>query len=87
MHAQTLPNIGSIWRKWDFHIHTPSSFQWKGKRFRHMTEAEVDEACHAIIRRLDDSDSAAFVVMDYWTFDGYIQILAFFERSPRNNIT
>jgi hypothetical protein len=82
MHAKALPNIGSIWRKWDFHIHTPASYHWKGKRFRHMTEEEVDEACHAIIRRLNESDSAAFVVMDYWTFDGYNQILAYLSVCP-----
>ncbi len=63
---------GSIWRKWDLHIHTPASFHWTGgKRFLEMAEAEKEAALHEMVQKVQESDIAAFGVMDYWTFDGY----------------
>ena len=63
---------GSIWRKWDLHIHTPASFHWNGgKRFCEMIEAEKEAVLDEIVRKVKQSDIAAFGVMDYWTFDGY----------------
>ncbi len=63
---------GSIWRKWDLHIHTPASFHWNGgKRFCEMTEAEKEAALDEIAQKVKQSDIAAFGIMDYWTFDGY----------------
>jgi hypothetical protein len=63
---------GSIWRKWDLHIHTPASFHWNaGKRFSEMTVSEKEAALDEIVQKMDQSDIAAFGIMDYWTFDGY----------------
>ena len=63
---------GSIWRKWDLHIHTPASFHWNGgKRFCEMTELERDAALDGIVQKMGQSDIAAFGIMDYWTFEGY----------------
>ena len=63
---------GSIWRKWDLHVHTPASFHWNGgKRFCDMTEAEKETALDELVQKVKQSDIAAFGVMDYWTFDGY----------------
>lgn len=69
---------GSIWRKWDLHIHTPASFHWNdGKIFRQMNEAEKEAALKKMVRRIQDSDVAVFGIMDYWTFDGYLEITRF----------
>ena len=63
---------GSIWRKWDLHIHTPASFHWNGgKHFADMDTAEKEVALNEIVRAINDSDVAAFAVVDYWTFDGF----------------
>ncbi|MCB1026112.1 MAG: ABC transporter, partial [Acidobacteria bacterium] len=63
---------GSIWRKWDLHIHTPASFHWNdGKTFEKMTEHERNKSVDKIINRMEALDVAAFGIMDYWTFDGY----------------
>ena len=66
---------GSVWRKWDFHVHTPASYKWDGgKRFQDMSETEANASCQAIIERMNEADAAAFVIMDYWTFDGYARL-------------
>lgn len=63
---------GSVWRKWDLHVHTPASFHWNGgNQFRHMTVAEKHASLDEIVQTLRESDIAAFGIMDYWTFDGY----------------
>jgi hypothetical protein len=33
-----MNSIGSIWRKWDLHIHTPASFHWSGKRLQQQSD-------------------------------------------------
>ncbi len=63
---------GSVWRKWDLHVHTPASFHWKGgKRFSGMTAAEKEAALDEMVQKFNQSDVASFAIMDYWTFDGY----------------
>ena len=66
---------GSIWRKWDLHVHTPASFHWSdGKRFAEMTPAEKTAALDRIIEKIISGDISAFGIMDYWTFDGYLAL-------------
>lgn len=63
---------GSIWRKWDLHVHTPASFHWsEGKRFAEMTAEEKNATLAGIVGKFRQSDIAVFGIMDYWTFDGY----------------
>jgi hypothetical protein len=75
---------GSIWRKWDLHIHTPASFKhWKGtKRYRDMTPSEKDEVTKQIINGINHSDVAVYCIMDYWTFDGYFELMDYLDRNP-----
>jgi len=66
---------GSEWRQWDFHVHTPASYQWNdGKRFSQMTEAEIAASVDQMIQAINVSDAAVFVLMDYWTFDGWFAL-------------
>lgn len=58
---------GSVWRKWDFHVHTPASFSWEGPT--------DDSAYKRIIEKINANDTEAVVITDYWTFDGYKKIL------------
>lgn len=65
---------GSIWRKWDLHIHTPASFHWSGARFANMTEEARSQSMKSMIEAINASDVAAFAIMDYWTFDGFLAL-------------
>lgn len=72
---------GSVWRKWDLHIHTHASFSWQGQQFSRMTPEQADEACRQLVQQMNAADAAAFAVMDYWTFDGYLRIKAFLRAN------
>ncbi len=74
--------IGSIWRKWDLHIHTPASFEWQGKRLHTQTAEEKAATCKAIVDRINATDVDAFGVMDYWTFDGYLALRQYLQENP-----
>lgn len=57
---------GSVWRKWDLHLHAPGTKQ--NDQFKSPDGSDVwDEYC----RRLHDSDVQAFGVADYFSADGY----------------
>ncbi|WP_103668638.1 TrlF family AAA-like ATPase [Pseudanabaena sp. BC1403] len=74
---------GSEWRKWDLHIHTPASFHWEGgKRFREMTDEEKNAELTNLVKRINESDVEVFGIMDYWSFDGYLELKQFLEQNP-----
>ena len=75
-------SVGSIWRKWDLHVHTPASYEWKGNRFQNQDAAEKETTCKAIIDRINATDVDAFGIMDYWTFDGYIALREYLQHNP-----
>lgn len=77
-----MKSVGSIWRKWDLHIHTPASFHWPGKKLGDQTDEERKTTCRAIIERVNSLDVDAFCIMDYWTFDGYLAVRAYLEQNP-----
>lgn len=77
-----MNSIGSIWRKWDLHIHTPASFHWTGKRLQQQTNQEREETCKAIVEKMNSLDVDAFCIMDYWIFDGYLAVREYAERNP-----
>jgi ABC-type lipoprotein export system ATPase subunit/predicted metal-dependent phosphoesterase TrpH len=77
-----MNSIGSIWRKWDLHIHTPASFHWIGKRLQQQTETEREETCKAIVEKMNSIDVDAFCIMDYWIFDGYLAVRDYVGRNP-----
>lgn len=66
---------GSEWRKWDLHVHTPASFHWKGQRFATMTQDERKASFKTMLNTINDSDVSVFGIMDYWTFDGYLEFM------------
>lgn len=73
-------NRGSEWNIWDLHIHTPASFHWKdGPQFRKMTDAQKKESCRKIIEKINSSEPIAFCIVDYFTFDGILEIRKFLK--------
>lgn len=80
---RTQCSEGSIWRKWDLHVHTPASFHWKdGKKLRDMNDLEKKDALNRFISVVNGSECAAFAVMDYWTFDWYIELKEYIKSEP-----
>ena len=69
-----MNSVGSIWSKWDLHIHTPASFHWLGQRLDQQTSTEREATCRAIVEKMNALDVDAFCIMDYWTFDGYLAV-------------
>lgn len=66
---------GSEWRQWDFHIHTPASFHWNGgKRFSQMSAMEKRASVDSMIKAINEAVPAVFVIMDYWTFEGWFAL-------------
>ena len=66
---------GSVWRKWDLHVHTPASFHWNdGVNLSNQTPESRDRVLEQLIETVEASDVAVFGIMDYWTFDGYLAL-------------
>jgi ABC-type lipoprotein export system ATPase subunit len=66
---------GSEWRQWDLHVHTPASFEWHGQPF----EANLDspknrDPMNKMVQTLNSTEPAAFALMDYWTFNGWLAL-------------
>jgi len=62
--VDTSNKQGSTWKKWDLHIHTPASFNWQG-----------DDDYQKVIAKINSCDAEGFVVSDYWTFEGYKELV------------
>jgi hypothetical protein len=48
----------------------------------HATPTERDAACKTILEKMGGLDVAAFCIMDYWTFDGYLTLREYIQRHP-----
>ncbi len=76
-------NRGSEWRKWDLHVHTPASFYWTGtKKYKEMSREEVVTEIKKFIEIVNKSDIAVFCLMDYWTFDWYLELQEYLISNP-----
>lgn len=77
-------NRGSEWRKWDLHIHTPASFFWKSSpKLSEITEEKIKEdEFEKFIKAINTSDVSTFCIMDYWTFDWYIEFRKYILKYP-----
>jgi ABC-type lipoprotein export system ATPase subunit len=74
--------MGSVWRLWDFHAHTPASYLWSGKKLRGTSGAEREQLVKDTIEAMRNAEPHVFVVMDYWSFDGYRAIRNYLAQHP-----
>lgn len=81
-HPESPPGRGSIWRKWDLHVHTAASFHWKGKRLAEMEPTEQRAFWAAAVATMNESDVEVFGIQDYWTFEGYDSLAAYRNGEP-----
>lgn len=73
---------GSVWRLWDFHCHTPASYHWKGKKLRGLVGEDREQLVAQTVRAMARATPEVFVIMDYWTFDGYLAIAEYEKMHP-----
>jgi hypothetical protein len=73
---------GSVWRLWDFHCHTPASYKWSGPKLRGLQGAPRDALVAQTVKALEAASPDVFVIMDYWTFDGYLAIADHVAANP-----
>ena len=59
-------NRGSIWRKWDLHVHTPASYYYKYRG---------DDWINKMINKMNSVDVEVFAITDYFTLNGYKELL------------
>jgi len=58
---------GSIWRKWDLHVHTPGT----KKNDQYTDQKPLDEALDLYCDKIEQSDVAVFGITDYFSADSY----------------
>lgn len=68
---------GSIWRKWDLHLHTP-----KTKLSNNFVSEEKDETeiWKEYCKIIEESDVSVFGITDYFCCENYFEFLDTFER-------
>lgn len=76
--------IGSIWRKWDFHVHTPFS-----ELNNNFGDSEKEETWNKYVKELvkkaiSDSISVIFLT-DYFMVDGYEKVLSILNDESKVN--
>lgn len=72
---------GSKWRKWDLHIHTPSTRMANG--YDKTTNGDADWAKFCKI--LHDSDVFAFGITDYFSLDSFFEFKSEYEKRYPNH--
>lgn len=76
-------NYGSIWRKWDFHVHTPYSILNNNYGFNpfEMEEPDLEVAFDGFITRLFSdavaNNIAAIGITDYFMIEGYKKVKSY----------
>lgn len=80
-------NIGSVWRKWDLHVHTPESFYHE---FGFLNEEEREKYKNDIWEKYIDelektSDVCVIGITDYFTIEGYKRVLDYRKKGRLQN--
>lgn len=66
--------IGSIWKRWDLHLHAP------GTKLSDGYGGATDETLKRYVDELESSDVQAFGITDYFSFDSYFAVLDAYGR-------
>ncbi|HMA64839.1 MAG TPA: ATP-binding protein, partial [Chitinispirillaceae bacterium] len=65
---------GSVWRRWDLHLHTKGTL--KSDNF---TSADLNEFCKAMFRKAVDAEVAAIGITDYFSIDNYNRVVEYVQ--------
>ena len=72
MNRYFLNNKGSIWSKWDLHVHTPNT-----KLSDSYKTEDGTDAWERFITIVEESDVDVIGITDYFSIDNYIRFLEF----------
>ncbi len=80
-------NKGSVWRKWDLHVHTPASYY---HNFRFSSEREQEKYNDNIWEKYIDElekikDVAVIGITDYFSIEGYKKVLGYRQKGRLQN--
>lgn len=73
---------GSVWRKWDLHIHSPTSVF--NNNFEGVDETEKWDKYLAALEAV--SDVSVLGITDYYSIEGYLKALAYKQAGRLKNI-
>lgn len=72
--------IGSLWRRWDLHLHTP------GTKLNNVYGEPNDETWDRFIDALEDTPVEVFGITDYFCCDTYFELTRrYAEKHPESN--
>lgn len=74
MTTKIQSSIGSVWRKWDLHIHAPTT-----KLNDQYTSSQGKDVWGEFCQKLEESDVHAFGITDYFSADGYFTFIEKFK--------
>ncbi|MEM6428224.1 MAG: hypothetical protein AAF708_03220 [Deinococcota bacterium] len=79
--------IGSVWNRWDLHIHTPASFQHDFKLGESLSEEEYSQRLwDEYIDTLESElDVPAVGITDYFSIEGYKKVLEYRQNDRLKN--
>lgn len=67
-------SIGSEWRKWDLHIHTPNT------KLNNQYNPDGSDVWDTFCEKLEKSDVMAFGITDYFSVDNYYSFIEKFKK-------
>lgn len=73
------PQRGSEWRKWDLHVHVPST-KLNNQYTKLDGKVDLDRFC----RLIHNSDVSAVGLTDYFNFDGFFEVQAYYNSLLSN---
>lgn len=74
MAGHSFSRNGSLWRRWDLHLHAPGTKLSNGY-------GDPDEVTmKAYVKNLENSDVQAFGITDYFSFDGYLSVMRTYQQ-------
>jgi len=79
-------NRGSIWRKWDLHVHTPASFHHQFRLSEEEKKKYQLNIWEKYISELEKvSDVSVIGITDYFSIEGYKKVLEYRGRGKLQN--
>ena len=74
-------DVGSIWRKWDLHVHAPTSV------FANRFGGDTEEAWEKYITAIEQlTDISVLGITDYWSLNGYKKVMEYKDKGRLDNI-
>lgn len=71
--------IGSMWRKWDLHVHTPSSI------LNNQFGDNWDNYIYNLFKKAIDEKICVIGITDYFSIDGYKKVLSYLNNDSKLN--